>query len=163
MQSIPRTLTIQEIPRRSVYPIVQQTPRSSLLFFCDPSFLIHFWQQCHQPPISLFLKEKLRLHCWSIHPWVVHSHPSRSMSLLLLVTSSVYWSKTTLSANLCRLKRSLKPYQNELNLVKDTRENWGKKSCNIDLKSWKVAFCTCPNFASYYFVSGSEGRKAYDL
>ena len=25
------------------------------------------------------------------------------------------------------------------------------------------AFCACPNFASSYFASGSEGRKVYDL
>ena len=38
-----------------------------------------------------------------------------------------------MSANLCRVKRSFKPYQNEHNSVKDTGEK-GKKPCNIDLK-----------------------------
>ena len=31
------------------------------------------------------------------------------------------------------MEKSLKPYQNELNSVKDTGQK-GKKSCNIDLK-----------------------------
>ena len=38
-----------------------------------------------------------------------------------------------MSANLCRVKRSFKPYQNEHNSVKDTGEK-GKKPCNIGLK-----------------------------
>ena len=25
------------------------------------------------------------------------------------------------------------------------------------------AFCACPNFASKYFTSGSDGREVYDL
>ena len=47
--------------------------------------------------------------------------------------SSVLMSRTTLPVNLCRVKRSFKPYQNELNSAKDTGEK-GKKLCNIDLK-----------------------------
>ena len=38
-----------------------------------------------------------------------------------------------MSHNLCRVKRSFKPYQNEHNSVKDTREK-GKNPCKIDLK-----------------------------
>ena len=47
-----------------------------------------------------------------------------------------------MSANLCRVKRSFKPYQNEHNSVKDTREKGKKKkTCNIDLKiSMKILF-----------------------
>ena len=50
-------------------------------------------------------------------------------------------SRTTFFANLCRVKRSLKPYQNEHNLVKDTGEGSKKhvtltwisprKSCSL--------------------------------
>ena len=36
------------------------------------------------------------------------------------------------STNLCRVKRSLKPFQNEHNSVKETGQK-GKKPCNIDL------------------------------
>ena len=36
------------------------------------------------------------------------------------------------AANLCKVKRSFKPYQNEHNSVKDTGEK-GIKPCNIDL------------------------------
>ena len=43
-------------------------------------------------------------------------------------------------ANLCRLKRSFKPYQNEHDLVKENREK-GNKPFNIDLKiSTKILF-----------------------
>ena len=38
-----------------------------------------------------------------------------------------------MSANLCRVKRSFKPYQNEHNSVKDTRER-SKKPRDIDPK-----------------------------
>ena len=42
--------------------------------------------------------------------------------------------------NLCRVKRSFKPYQNEHNSVKDTRER-SKKPCDTDLKiSMKILF-----------------------
>ena len=37
------------------------------------------------------------------------------------------WTRATLSANACRVKRSFKPYQNEHNSVKDTGEK-GKKT-----------------------------------
>ena len=36
------------------------------------------------------------------------------------------------STNLCRVKRSLKPFQNEHDSVKETGQK-GKKPCNIDL------------------------------
>ena len=45
-----------------------------------------------------------------------------------------------MSTNLCRVKRSFKPYQNEHNSVKDTGER-SKKPCDIDLKiSMKILF-----------------------
>ena len=58
-----------------------------------------------------------------------------------------FWlSRITLSADLCRVKRSFKPYQNEHNSVKDTGEK-GKKPCNIDLKiSMKILFHYPPTF-----------------
>ena len=51
------------------------------------------------------------------------------------------------AANLCKVKRSFKSYQNEHNSVKDTGEK-GKKPCNIDLKiSLKILFhCYPPAF-----------------
>ena len=42
-------------------------------------------------------------------------------------------SRTTLSANLYRVKRSFKPYQNEQDLVKMARGK-GKKPCKVDPK-----------------------------
>ena len=44
-----------------------------------------------------------------------------------------------MSTNLCRVKRSFKPYQNEHNSVQDSGEK-GKKSCNIDLKTFMKIF-----------------------
>ena len=138
-----------------------------------------------------------------------------------------FWrSRTTFFANLCRVKRSFKPYQNEHNSVKDTGERskkihvtltwkscsiahlpflspnpkilkaflktlptkmkptkcparekkWGKKSekrredrekaKKVKVKtavSRNLAFCACPNFAGWYFASGSEGPEVCDL
>ena len=56
-------------------------------------------------------------------------------------------ARTTLLANLCRVKRSFKPYQNEHDLVQDSGEK-GKKpcTCNIDLKiSMKSLFHYYPS------------------
>ena len=56
------------------------------------------------------------------------------------------WSKTTLFTDLCLVKRSFKPYQNEHNSVKDTEEK-GKKLCNTALKiSLKILFHYPPTF-----------------
>ena len=45
-----------------------------------------------------------------------------------------------MSANVCRVKRSFKQYQNEHNSLKDTGEK-GKKPCNIDPKiAMKILF-----------------------
>ena len=45
-----------------------------------------------------------------------------------------------MSANVCRVKRSSKQYQNEHNSLKDTGEK-GKKPCNIDPKiAMKILF-----------------------
>ena len=50
------------------------------------------------------------------------------------------------TANWCGVKRSFKPYQNEHNSVKDTRER-GKKLCNIDLNiSMKILLDYPPAF-----------------
>ena len=49
------------------------------------------------------------------------------------VTSFKSHARTTLFANLCRVKRSFKPYQNEHDSVQESGEK-GKKPCNIDLK-----------------------------
>ena len=51
-------------------------------------------------------------------------------------------------SSLCKVKRSFKPYQNELNSVKDTGEK-EKKKCNIDQKiSMKILFQYPPTFPS---------------
>ena len=76
--------------------------------------------------------------CWVSHIFIHFLKPltpEPPTSLLLLVTYEFLWSRTTLSATLCRVKRSFKSYQNEHNLVKDTEEN-GKKACNIDQKNF---------------------------
>ena len=50
------------------------------------------------------------------------------------------------AANLCKVKRSFKPYQNEHNSVKDTGET-SKKPRDIDLKiSMKILFHYPPTF-----------------
>ena len=69
------------------------------------------------------------------------------MSFLQLVTSSVLIVKDNfVDANLCRVKRSYKPYQIEHNSEKDTREK-GKKQCNIDLEiAMEMLFHYPPTF-----------------
>ena len=57
------------------------------------------------------------------------------------------WSRTTLSANLWREKRSFKPYQNEHNSVKDSGEK-GKKPCNVKI-SMKSCSSTHLPFLSF--------------
>ena len=53
-----------------------------------------------------------------------------------------------MSANLCRVKRCFKPYQNQYNSVKDTGEK-GKKPCNIDPKiAMKILLYYPPTFPS---------------
>ena len=55
-----------------------------------------------------------------------------------------------MSANACRVKRSFKPYQNQLNSVKVTGEK-GKKPCNIDPKiAMKILFHYPPTFPFTY-------------
>ena len=54
-------------------------------------------------------------------------------SLLPLVMSSVLTVKC-LSANLCRVKRSFKPYQNEQDSVKEAGETSSTKTANCDSK-----------------------------
>lgn len=56
-----------------------------------------------------------------------------------------YRSTTTLSAKLCRVKRSFTQYQNEHDSVKEAREK-GKQPFNVDLKiAVKILFnCACP-------------------
>ena len=60
-----------------------------------------------------------------------------------------FWcSRTILSANLCRVKRSFGPYQNEHNSVKDTREK-GKKHVTLTQKlPWKSCSTTHLPFLS---------------
>ena len=68
-----------------------------------------------------------------------------------------YWSGTTLSTYLCRVKRCFKPYQNEHNSVKDTRDR-GKKPCNIDLK---ISMKSCSTTHLPFLSSNSEILKAF--
>ena len=59
-----------------------------------------------------------------------------------------YCSRTTLSGNVCRVKRSFKPYQNEHNSVEDTGEK-GNTPCNIESKiAMKMLFHYPPTFLS---------------
>ena len=65
-----------------------------------------------------------------------------------------------MSASVCRVKSSFKPYQNELNSIKDTGEK-GKKTYNIDLKiamSKKILFHYPPTFP---FISLSKILKVF--
>ena len=90
-----------------------------------------------------------------------------------------------LSPNPKILKAFLKTIPTKMKPTKcPAREKkWGKKSEKRgEERKWKVkvktavsllnpktrktrnfAFCACPNFASWYFTSGSEGREVYDL
>ena len=43
------------------------------------------------------------------------------------------------------------------------KERGGEKAKSKSQKSQNFAFCACPDFASRYFESGSEGREVYDL
>ena len=69
------------------------------------------------------------------------------------------WSSETLSANLCRVKRSFKPYQNKRDSVKDTGEN-GEKPCNIDRKIF-VKSCSTTHlpFLSFPLILRSWERS----
>ena len=72
------------------------------------------------------------------------NRPCRSRSFLPIVMSSVLMVKD--KTNLCRVKRSFKPYQNEHNSFKDTGER-SKKQRDIDLKiSMKILFHCPPTF-----------------
>ena len=68
--------------------------------------------------------------------------------------------------NVCRVKRSFKPYKNEHNSVKDTGEK-GKKSCDIDLKiAMKILFYypVSPNtkiLKTFLTWNFSKQNKAY--
>ena len=75
----------------------------------------------HSPLYKLFSLTHLPLNC--------HNHVRGFMSLLSLVMSSVM-SRTTLSPNLCRVKRFFKPYQNEYNSVKGVAEK-GKNHATL--------------------------------
>ena len=76
--------------------------------------------------------------------WTAHNRPCGSRCLPSLVTSSVLMAKD--STSLCRFKRFFKPYQNEHDSVKETREQ-GRKPCNIDPKiTVKTLFHYPPTF-----------------
>ena len=67
----------------------------------------------------------------------VHADPSPSYRLW---HHQFEQSRIALSAYMCRVKRSFKPYQNEHDSDKDTGKK-GKKPRNIDLKiSMKILF-----------------------
>ena len=78
-----------------------------------------------EPPVTARADPRLFHHLWRHH--------------FLMV-------KDTFAANLCRVKRSFKQYQNEHNSVKKNGEK-GKKPGNIDLKiSMKILFHYLPTF-----------------
>ena len=72
-------------------------------------------------------------------------------------------------SSLCRMKRSFKPYQNELNSVKDTREK-GQKISNVDqnfhpsnskiLKAFLKTFPTKMKPTKFPAKEKNEARKA---
>ena len=72
-----------------------------------------------------------------------------------------------LSSNLKILKAFLKTFPTKMKHTKcPAREKkWGKKSEKKGGEERKrnFAFCACPNLASWYFASGSEGREVWDL
>ena len=72
------------------------------------------------------------LLCCSI-PFRVRKKNNNITSTTCDVVSFNDWSRTTLSANLYKVKRSFKPCQNEQDLVKKAREK-GKKPCKVDPK-----------------------------
>ena len=64
LKAINSTLTIQEIPRPTVYRIVVQTRRSSRPFFKGLSFLIHLTTRSSTLNPSPLLRKNWRLNYW---------------------------------------------------------------------------------------------------
>ena len=98
----------------------------------------------HSWPRSVYF-----LYKWFINPFApklpvtAHTGPRASTSCDIISFND---HGQLVTANLCKVKRSFKPYQNEHNSVKDTGEK-GKKPCNIDLKiSMKILFHYPPTF-----------------
>ena len=67
-------------------------------------------------------------------PWAAVTARADPRPFYRLWRHQFWLSRITLSADLCRVKGSFKPYQNEHNSVKDTREKRQKKTCKFDLK-----------------------------
>ena len=86
------------------------------------------------------------------HSPLSHPHP-----FYCLWRHEFWWSRTTLSATLCRVKRSFKSYQNEHNSVKDTGEK-GEKPCNIDQK---ICMTILFHFPSTFPFINSKVLKAF--
>ena len=98
--------------------------QSLLVDYISSSIGVHSW------PRSVYFLCK-----WFINPFApeppitAHAGPRASTACDII---SFNGHGQLVTANWCGVKRSFKPYQNEHNSVKDTRER-GKKLCNIDL------------------------------
>ena len=80
-------------------------------------------------------------------PMWIHIPSTACDIISLKFKLTIKWSTTTLSTNLCRVKRSFRLYQNEHNSVKYTKDKRQKKTCSIDLKmSMKILFHYPPTF-----------------
>ena len=96
-----------------------------------------------------YMWSSIRVHSWHrsvyfLYKWFINPAGPRASTAYDILSFNGHEQLVT--ANLCRVKRSFKPYQNDHNSVKDTGEK-GKKPCNIDLKiSMKILFHYPPTF-----------------
>ena len=94
LKAINSTLTIQEIPRPTVYRIVVQTWRSSRPFFKGLSFLIHLTTSSSILNPSPLLRKNWRFNHWVSMKTVHNVFPSLTFRLLFF-----NWCETALAQN----------------------------------------------------------------
>ena len=51
----------------------------------------------------------------------------------------------------------------EKKMRQEKRKKKGGEKAKSKIQDCCVTFCACPNFASWYLASGSEGRQVYGL
>ena len=91
-------------------------------------------------------------------PWAAVTARADSRPFYRLWRHQFWLSRITLSADLCRVKRSFKPHQNEHNSVKDTREKRQKKHVNL---TWKFPWKSCFTTHLMFFSSNPKILKAF--
>ena len=95
-------------------------------FAVSPSWLYMEFNGVHSWPCSAYF-----LHKWFIKPFAPEPPVTADAGPCASTAGDIIsfnGHEQLVTANLCRVKRSFKPYQNEHNSVKDTAEK-GKKPC----------------------------------